>query len=163
MEDIGTLEVSPTGLIFRGKQSVKHFPPPVTVRYGLQGADRRVPWAELRFADGTSALVADGRWLGWVGAFGGTRRLSMHLQNVFGVTDMPSAEVPDDAHWRERPISNVLVILAGMALTTGLLASQPFVGLGVAVVLCVIAFAFMRKRASTALEAARRRAKNQPS
>jgi hypothetical protein len=76
-QDIGSLDVSHRGIEFHGRTSSVIIRDPLGVSYGLRGADFLNQWIDVRFDNGTPehALFKDGRWWGWHGVLGGTKRL----------------------------------------------------------------------------------------
>ena len=52
-----------------------------SISYGRQGIDFANKWVKIEFPGG-SAFLADGRWLGWRGIFGGTWGILGALRQV---------------------------------------------------------------------------------
>ncbi len=78
-EDRGTLTMLDGGrLEFAGRKASFEVPVIRAVRYGRMGMDLLSNWVIVEFERGgdiSEAHFSDGRWLGWRGIFGGTKRL----------------------------------------------------------------------------------------
>jgi len=72
-KDTGTLIVSEEGLEFQGKKGKIKITNIQRVLYDRQRMDLGNSSVKIECQDGRSALLADGRWLGWKGMFGGTQ------------------------------------------------------------------------------------------
>jgi len=75
-EDVGRLVLSEEGIDFFGTRATVTIRHVKSVSYGRQGRDFTKNWVHIEYTEDTipkTALFADGRLLGWLGIFGGTR------------------------------------------------------------------------------------------
>lgn len=76
--DVGWLVVSDHAIEFQGRVWQLTISQPRSVSIGKQGRDFINNWVRIEYGSGPTpdvAFFADGRWLGWSGLLGGTRRI----------------------------------------------------------------------------------------
>ena len=87
MDDIGTLNIFPDGLSFKGQQTEVFIKQIVSISYGKQGRDFINNWVKVGYYDPngeiTTIYFADGNNRGWSGIFGGTRKIFNLLNEIF--------------------------------------------------------------------------------
>jgi hypothetical protein len=77
-EDTGVLSILDKSLTYHGRSKSLQIDNVRHVAYGFRGADFLNKWVEVTYGDDDApshALFKDGRWFGWRGILGGTRRL----------------------------------------------------------------------------------------
>ncbi len=85
--DVGRLIVSGRDIGFQGrgrKLAISHVR---SVSIGRQGRDFLNDWVKVEYGSGSApdiAFFADGRWLGWSGVLGGTRRILDAIVQALG-------------------------------------------------------------------------------
>lgn len=85
MRDAGTRVVNGDSLEFNGKKEMARIVEEKRISYGKQGRDFVNNWVKIEYGDGNMAFFAEGRWLGWSGIFGGTKRILeavLHLKQT---------------------------------------------------------------------------------
>jgi len=87
MDDIGTLNISPGVLSFRGAKTEIIITGVISISYGKQGRDFINNWVRVEYHDNNDELLhayfADGNNRGWSGIFGGTKNIFKHLKEVY--------------------------------------------------------------------------------
>ena len=84
--DRGTLHVAAGDLVFIGRKQTLTIGRVASISMGLQGADWVNQWVKLDYISTTgdrhTAYFADGRFAGWGGLLGGTRRMFQMLKSL---------------------------------------------------------------------------------
>jgi len=83
--DIGQLTVGEDSLEFLGRKEKVVTTNVRRISYGKQGRDFVNNWVRIEYGDAphtSTAFFADGRFLGWGGLLGGTRRILAAVQHL---------------------------------------------------------------------------------
>jgi len=83
MKDVGRLSIANGKITFAGADSDIEISNIQNIQYGKQGRDFVNNWVKVEYENGKTAFFADGRWLGWKGILGGTRKIQQSLQTCF--------------------------------------------------------------------------------
>ena len=81
-QDVGTLLVTPRYLEYSSRRRSVRIPIAgiSTISMGRQGSDWINKWVKVEYGRDKVAYFADGRFMGWRGILGGTRRLLERLE-----------------------------------------------------------------------------------
>jgi hypothetical protein len=82
MRDRGRLTVRDDSIEFLGKKGRVVITSVRRITFGKQGRDFVNNWVKIEYGAGSTAFFADGRWLGWGGIFGGTKRILRAVQHL---------------------------------------------------------------------------------
>lgn len=80
MKDVGDLMISEGHIKFLGADNNIETSNIQNISYGKQGRDFVNSWVKVEYDDGKAAFFANGRWLGWKGILGGTKKIKDALQ-----------------------------------------------------------------------------------
>lgn len=87
MKDIGTLIFESEELVFKGDKYEVSIKEVLSIFYGKQGRDFINNWIKIEYKSENgeikTAFFADGEMMGWIGIFGGTKRLLKKIKNQY--------------------------------------------------------------------------------
>lgn len=88
MRDSGTLAIDEKSLGFKGKSTKININNIKSVSYGKQGRDFVNNWVRVEYVNDkgqvSQAFFADGRFIGWSGIFGGTKKIYQLIKPLQG-------------------------------------------------------------------------------
>lgn len=88
MKDVGDLMITDSNINFIGTDNNIEIANIQNITYGKQGRDFVNNWVKVEYDNGKTAFFADGRWLGWKGILGGTKKIQQSLQHCCSRQEM---------------------------------------------------------------------------
>lgn len=85
MDDIGDVGCTESGIVFKGRKKTSVIRNITSLAYGKQGRDFYNNWIRITYGGNESTecvYIADGRFLGWSGVFGGTKKMYKALSEL---------------------------------------------------------------------------------